>query len=146
MAVRYSLQNGVCEESASAFVLYAYFQLFLEQSFETARQWGKIAEDMLEKASAEGPVTTRARLLLFPYVKFWFVPLQETINHMKDVHDLSMKVGDPESACIGQCTRFKFLFFRGEQLLILSHEVDLYLQTMVSIRPKGICCLHLLKC
>ena len=144
MTVRFSLQNGVCEESISAFVIFAYFQVFLKQSFDQGRHWANIAKNMLEKASAEDPVT-RARFLLFSFVNFWYVPLQESSNHMQKIHDLSLKVGDIESAYLAQCLRFKFLFFQGERLSSLSHSADTYLQSMVSTRPRVHCCPYLLK-
>ena len=129
--IRFSLQNGICEESASAYVIFAYFQIFLKQGFGKARRWGSIAKSMLEKANAEGLVI-RTRLKLFGLLWFWYTPLEESRNHLQKIHDLSLKVGETESAYISMCIRLKFSFFRGEQLSIVAHSFDKHLKPMVS--------------
>ena len=91
---------------------------------------------MLENSSSEGPVTTRARFVLFAFLNFWYVPLQESSNHIQDIEDMSFKFGDPEEAYTAQCMRIRFLFFRGERLSILSHTVDTNLQSMVRSRER----------
>mmetsp|Transcript_29350 Transcript_29350/g.63181 ORF Transcript_29350/g.63181 Transcript_29350/m.63181 type:complete len:1300 (-) Transcript_29350:155-4054(-) len=128
-AVRYSLQNGVCEDSASAFTIFAYFEIFLTQSFESGRKWGNVAKTLLEDA-ALCPATTRARLKFYTFVNFWFVPLKESIKHMEDVEDMGYKVGEIESADMAQMHRYKYSFFGGEQLSLLSQALDNSLRSM----------------
>ena len=49
--VNYSLQNGVCEESATAFTVYGYLRVFLEQNFEEGKRWGDIALNIMDPNS-----------------------------------------------------------------------------------------------
>mmetsp|Transcript_7551 Transcript_7551/g.17117 ORF Transcript_7551/g.17117 Transcript_7551/m.17117 type:complete len:1310 (+) Transcript_7551:61-3990(+) len=128
-SVRFSLRNGFCDESATAVVVFAYFQLFLKQSFDQAHHWGSIAKSMLERASTDGLVV-KARMKLFSFVWFWHIPWQESINHLQDTYDLSLKVGETECAYMTMCVKLKFSFFRGEQLSSLSRSFDKYLQEM----------------
>ena len=45
--VHYSLSNGVLEESATAFVVYGFFLVYLQNDFDEARRWAEIAEKIL---------------------------------------------------------------------------------------------------
>jgi len=49
--VRYSLSNGVLEESATAFVVYGFFLVYLKNDFDEARRWAEIAEKILDPQS-----------------------------------------------------------------------------------------------
>ena len=109
--------------------------MFLTQSLESGRRWGNIAKDMLEEAG-KGTDTTSARFLLFTFVNMWYVPLQETINHLQETEDMSLKFGNTTRAYMAQCAKFRFLFYRGEKLSILAHDIGTNLQSMVSTRAQ----------
>jgi predicted ATPase len=53
--VRYSLSNGVLEESATAFVVYGFFLVYLKNDFDEARRWAEIAEKILDPQSSFTP-------------------------------------------------------------------------------------------
>ena len=132
--MKYSLQHGICEESAVSFVTFAYFQIFLKQSFESGRYWGNVATKIIDKASVASTVTNRARLMLTSFVNFWFVPLSDSINHLQEIADSSFKLGDNAMAYMAAGTKLSFLFFRGEKLSILSQKNESILQSMVNAK------------
>mmetsp|Transcript_31487 Transcript_31487/g.57675 ORF Transcript_31487/g.57675 Transcript_31487/m.57675 type:complete len:291 (-) Transcript_31487:685-1557(-) len=111
--------------------------MFLNQSLDSGRQWRNIIKDMLEKA-AKGTVTARARFLFFAFINMWYVPLQESIDHLQEAEDMSLTVGDSDRAYMAQCMKFRFLFFRGEQLSILSHDIGTNLQSMARFSPGSV--------
>ena len=49
--VNYSLQNGVVEESATAFAVFGYFKIFLEKNFKEGKWWGEMALGVLDSKS-----------------------------------------------------------------------------------------------
>ena len=68
--VSYSLQHGVCEESAHAFAVYAYFTIHLFKQFKEARRYGNIALKILENAQNQrydNPITVLFRPFQFKY-------------------------------------------------------------------------------
>jgi len=49
---------------------------------------------------------------------------------MQEIEDMNFKFGDTENAYMAQCVRYKFLFFRGEQLSTLSRKIETNLPSM----------------
>jgi hypothetical protein len=132
MTVRFSLQNAVCEEAASSFLIFAYFQMHLKRSFDEGRHWADISKKLSETASAEDPITRTRFMWFYTFVCFWFVPLRNSGNQLQEIHDLSCKCGDTELAYMSQVLRLKFLFFQGEQLSSVIDEAERCLQSVVS--------------
>ena len=71
--VNYSLQNGVVEESATAFAVFGYFKIFLEENFEEGKRWGDIALNVMDSNSAFTPskyiiLSISHRVFMYPFL------------------------------------------------------------------------------
>ncbi|KAL7540948.1 hypothetical protein ACHAXR_010516 [Thalassiosira sp. AJA248-18] len=122
--VNYSLQNGVCEESATAFVVYGYFRIFLEENFEEGRRWGDIALKILDSNSPFTPMT------LYGFLLFWFIPHREVGGKLLGTCEAGMRAGDVDTAMYALCLSLRFLFFGGENLALLSRSYRKSLEQM----------------
>jgi len=123
--VKYSLQNGVCEESATAFVVYGYFKIFVQENFEEGRRWGDIALKILDSNLAFTPMT------LYGFLLFWFIPHQKVANVLIDTYEAGMSVGDVDGAMYALCVSMRFSFFGGVNLSLLSQSYVKALKQMV---------------
>jgi len=112
--VNYSLQNGVCEESATAFVVYGYFKVFLEEKFEEAKRYGDVSSRiddgnspftsskyfLLWSMMSGMPLLTFLILILYlavtlyGFLQFWFIPHREVASILLETYEAGMRVGD----------------------------------------------------
>ena len=125
--VNYSLQNGIYEESASAFALFGYFKVFLEGNYEEGRHWGNVTLRILDKVQVQ---SVRAHLIVYAFVAFWFVPLEESARSLFQTYDNGIKVGDVDTAMYALCFGVWFSFFKGEKLTILLRSCNEFLTIM----------------
>ncbi|KAL7546664.1 hypothetical protein ACHAWF_009998 [Thalassiosira exigua] len=135
--IRFSLRNGVCPETISALIIFAYSQVCLGQSFDRVRRWADVAKKMLEKSNSVGrgidpdyQDLLRARFMLFGFVWSWYVPLSETVAHLQSVFDLGLKLGRTDVAYMALCYGLYFSFFRGEHLSNISGLLERHLPAM----------------
>ena len=126
-----SLKNGICDTSACAFTAFAYFKILLQQDFTQGRYWAGIIINMIELSNVE-MITLRHKF--FAHLNFWFVPLKDTQHYLRDTYNEGLRVGEIGTAYMLLCLIWRFSFFGGNNLSILSHTIDKHLKAMVSTR------------
>mmetsp|Transcript_20337 Transcript_20337/g.34956 ORF Transcript_20337/g.34956 Transcript_20337/m.34956 type:complete len:434 (+) Transcript_20337:2-1303(+) len=122
--VNYSLQNGVCEESATAFVVYGYFQIFLTDNFEEGRRWGDIAKKIM------APNSAFTSIVLYGYLLFLFMPHREVASILMEAYETGMMVGDVDNAMHCLFLSMRLSFMGGCKLSVLSKSYAYSLRKM----------------
>jgi len=120
--ISYSFQNGVCEESAAAFVVYGFFQIFLREDFEEGRRWGDIALKIMDANSAFTP------LVLYGFVLFWFAPHHQVADLLFSTYEAGMRIGDVDNAMYALTLNMRFCLFGGTNLSLLSQAYGKHLK------------------
>jgi len=120
--MKYSFQNGVCEESAASFVVYGFFQIFLREDFEEGRRWGDIALKMMDANAAFTP------MILYGFLLFWFIPHQEVANLLFETYEAGMRIGDVDNAMLALTLSMRFSLFGGMNLPLLSQAYGKHLK------------------
>ena len=120
--INYALeQDCLCGESALSFCSFGYMKMWLEEDWEEARRWGKMAARILDKAKRHQPFTctcykcilssrfvsnfphfyhltlhifTGTRVTLFTYLLVWDRPLQESARDLFTAYEMGMKSGE----------------------------------------------------
>lgn len=128
--VRYSLENGVSEESALSFCLFGCFKLSIEDNYEKACYWGKMTLQLLERFRSKIPII-RTRLILCGYLLSFSRPLSSSRNDMLKLWELGMKVGDVQSASFALVMHLRYSMISGERLSSLREKYQYYLPQLV---------------
>ena len=129
--VNYSLQNGVYEESALSFACLGYFKIALVGDYKEGRYWINAAAQILSKGGTN-PCTTRARIVLFGFVQWYFASMRETSFSLLGTNKVAVAMGDVESAIYSMMFSLRFSFFAGENLSLLNNSYCELLRSMVS--------------
>ena len=93
--LNYSLEHGICTESATAFAIFANFEIFLQGKFDSGKHWADVAEQILNYSSKPN---IRAGLTLYGFVYIWFKPFKELAEQLFTLNKIAMKVGDIDGA------------------------------------------------
>lgn len=93
--VNYSLDNGICTESATAFSSFGYFLIHLLGKYDSGKYWGGVAENILVHSDRPN---IRAGLGLNGFLFLWFKPLKELADELFRLNETAMKVGDIDGA------------------------------------------------
>jgi len=121
--INFTLENKkACKESAIAYVAYGNFVLTISEDFRQAKKAVDIALRL-------GP-SPFAQMALHGYLNMWFVPHKEVSNHQLKIYDEGMKLGDVDTATYSLCLHYRFLFFAGEKLSIVSKGYSKALNTI----------------
>lgn len=130
----YSLQQGIyrCEESASAFVIFGYFKVYLE-GIEEGQEWGNLALSIIGNSSSNA--SARARMYLFGFLYFWYIPIRETRCRLYETYIIGMRCGDIDRAIYALALEWRCQFFGGEKLSIVKSNYEEYMKIFVSALP-----------
>ncbi|KAL7553733.1 hypothetical protein ACHAWF_018684 [Thalassiosira exigua] len=126
--VNYSLEHGICVESATAFSVLGYFKIFFEGDYESGKYWAHVAEKILENSSR---TNGRALLTLDGFLHIWVKPLKALANRLLSLYEISMKTGAIDNAMYAICQYWRFAFYGGENLAILALSFDKFMRLMV---------------
>jgi len=128
--VIYSLQHGIfhCEESVSSFVIFGYFKVYLKQNLDEGHKWGKLAHRMLE--TSRGYASVRARMYLYGFLLFWFIPIKESCLRLYETYAIGMRCGDVGSAMYSLFFAWVCQFYGGEKLSIVKANYKEYMKSI----------------
>mmetsp|Transcript_32513 Transcript_32513/g.78696 ORF Transcript_32513/g.78696 Transcript_32513/m.78696 type:complete len:1338 (-) Transcript_32513:142-4155(-) len=130
--INYSMANGIVEESATAFVSYGYFNIFLSQNFAEGKHWGDIALEVLD------PSSTFPRVILFGQLSFWFVPHRKIASTLFGTYENGMKTGDLDNARMALCFSLRFSLFGGDKLSDTTLSYGRALELMAKTNKEGL--------
>jgi len=129
--INYSLRNGICRESATAFVVYGVFQIFLREDFQEGKRWGDIALTIMDANSTYSP------LVLYGFLRVWFIPHQEVANLLHSTYEAGMRSGDVDNAVTALGVSMRFSLLGGMNLSLLSQAYDKNLKQIVQDASRG---------
>ena len=129
--VKYSLNHGFCDTSAPAFGAFAYFKLMLQQDFNGVRFYVDMIVEMTKKS--------KSSMLSFEYkfygfLNFWYVPLRETQTILLNLYKKGIRKGETAVAYSSLTGYYRFSFFCGDKLSMLSKGIEQQLKSMVSVK------------
>jgi predicted ATPase len=129
--VKWSLNHGFCDTSAPALGAFAYFKLMLQQDFNGVRFYVDMIVEMVKKS--------KLSMLSFGYkfygfLHFWFVPLKETQTILLNLYKKAIRKGETAVAYSSLTGYYRFSFFCGDKLSILSKGIEQQLKSMVSVK------------
>ena len=129
--VNYSLQNGVYEESALSFACLGYFKIALLKDYKEGRYWANATKEVIKKSDTS-VAGSRARIMLYGFVKCWYVSLRETGSNLLRINNRAVAMGDVKSSISSTLFSLRCSFYSGENLpLLLKSHCEL-LRIMVS--------------
>jgi len=136
--VKYSLQNGVCHESASAFAAYGGMKIIYEYDFVSGRKWADISRAIIKNYQTEknakishSYIGHRALATLYNLVDIWFIPLREIASKLLCVSEEALKLGIADDAIYLLAEVWSMRLYCGEKLSIVSQSALHRLQLIV---------------
>jgi len=126
--VNYSLENGVCEESAQAFALLGYYQMFLQGNYISGKYWADVAEKIIENSTK---LNFQANLCLKSFCYLWHKPWGQLTDELFSLYEISMKAGYIDGAMYAICQYWRMSFARGEKLSVISRHYDSFMESIV---------------
>ena len=94
--VNYSLQNGVCEESASAFFIFGYFKNSLEGKYAEGCYWGNVVLKILKEARVQTKTTLQTDASVTMYLSFLYYPFKELAFRQLKLYPKCTAIGEME--------------------------------------------------
>lgn len=136
--VKYSLQNGVCHESASVFAVYGGFKIIYQHDFVSGKKWSDVSRAIIKNYQtgeyakiSHSYVGHRALATLYNLVDIWFFPLREIASKLLCVSDEAMKLGIADDAIYLLAEVWSMRLYCGEKLSIISQSALHRLQLIV---------------
>ena len=129
--VKYSLSHGFCDTSAPAFAAFAYFKLMLQQDFNGVRFYVDMIVEMAKKSKL---TQLSFGYKFWGFLRFWYVPLRDTQKILLNLYKKSIRRGETAVAYSSLATYYRFSFFCGDKLSILSKGIEQQLKSMVSVK------------
>lgn len=76
------------------------------------------------ESTGGGIASVRARMYLFGFLYFWFIPMKETCHRLYETYTIGMRCGDVDSAMFALGLEWRLHFFSGEKLSILKAKYE----------------------
>jgi len=147
-AVNYSLQNGICEESAIGFLILGYFKASLEGKYEEGRYWMCVVYKIIENAGDKctnleslnkiGPsAISRVDIMATMFLNFFYCPLKQSAFRLLKLYQKVMAIGDIESSFYALHFSLILSFHSGEKLPLISNSTQELIKSMLKHSKEG---------
>jgi len=127
--VNYSLQNGVCKESACAFAFYGFLKLSLEGDYTAGKYWAGIVRAIVANQKTKNKSTSSSfqgigQIILCIAIEIWFHSPRDISSSLLEYHDSAMKAGEIDCALISLDFAWRFELLGGANLSIILPSVQ----------------------
>ncbi len=94
--VNHCLQNGICEESASAFGMFGYFKVSIEGKYDEGSYWDDAVKKLLDGARTQTKATLQSDMVNTNYLSFLYSPFKELAFREMNIYQSCMALGEFE--------------------------------------------------
>ncbi|MBE9115727.1 AAA family ATPase, partial [Lusitaniella coriacea LEGE 07157] len=131
--VRYSLKNGYCPITASAYGWYGNLLCGMYGEIEAGYEFGKLALQMIEKFNSRS-YATKAIALFNAFIRPWKEPLKNSAIGFLTAIETGLENGDLEYAFYSAVHHGNYLFYSGELLETVFQSQNRYLPIIVKAK------------
>jgi len=135
--VNYSLENGICEESVSAFMMFGYFKVSLEGKYDEGCYWGSVVFKIVEEAYVQTKTTLNSDMICTMYLNFLYYPFKELAFRLMNLYQRCMALGEIEIGLYSLSFSLNLSYYGGEKLSLILKSMEELIELMVKHIKEG---------
>jgi len=138
--IKYSLENGICEESTFAFATFAILKINLEGNYTDAQQWAQVSRGIIKKYQSMKKSNVlheiQAGFMLCSTVDIWFTSPREVCQLLLKYYHDAMRIGHIELAMHSLVRTWTFRLFSGDNLHMIALSTRYHLKRVADQQSK----------
>jgi len=135
VAVKLSLENGICAASANVFSVHALLLCGFFDKFEQGYEFSKLSQDIVEIFGTK-EYSCKVEMIANACVVHWNKPLINTLEPMKKSILTGIDNGDVEYACYSAMYYCLYSLLSGKAIDELLKEYGIYLNLMKELKQE----------
>jgi len=115
---KFSLEHGICEESAAAFAVLGMLKIFNQGDYTGGRYFANIMNEIaqIHEKKKKSSMLFLPKLLVYLSIEIWFLPPRTISKMLLTNYQQAIRKGWIDAAMISLQTGWRFQLFGGEHL------------------------------